>query len=111
MNKLLYNETIKHTDNSIIESCDHYCYSKNDVTLRAENPVSRKTIYFYKNTEPKLSYNVSFGSLSDDNPFTADESEKMFKYVENQYNNHFKDADRQKISLYKRLLISNSMSR
>lgn len=111
MNKLLYNETIKHIDNSIIQDCDHYNYSKNDVTLRAENPVSQTVVYFYKNTEPNVSYSVSFCNALDDKPFAADESERLFKYVEKRYNDHFKDATQAKINLYKRMLISNSMSR
>ncbi len=110
MNKLLYNETIKHINRSIISVQDNYNYAPDDVSMRVHNPISNICIYFIKNTMPTLSYNVSFGSLSS-NPFTAAESEQLFKYVEKRYNNHFKDVAEEKISLYKRMLISNNTTR
>ncbi|MDE6250259.1 MAG: hypothetical protein K2M34_01325 [Alphaproteobacteria bacterium] len=110
MNKLLYNETIKHINRSVIQSTDYNCYYPDDMTLCAQNPVSNTRVYFTKNSMPKLSYNVTFSGLYD-NPFTAAESEQLFNYAENRYNDHFKDADMNKIILYKGLLISNNMTR
>lgn len=110
MNKLLYNETIKHINRSVIESSDFYNYAPNDITWRVHNPVSGITIYFIKNTVPQVSYNISFGFKLEP-PFTAAESKQLFEYAEKRYNDHFRGASAEIVNLYKRMLISNNMTR
>lgn len=113
MNKLLYNETIKHIDRSIIEISDNYTYASDDITLHVKNPISGRVIYFTKNIVPlyhKVSYKVSFGELYD-NPFTAAESKQLFEYAEKRYNAYFRDAREETVYLYKVMLISNNMTR
>lgn len=105
MNKLIYAELIKHIDNSVIKLSEYYSYSKDDITLCAMNPVSKLNLYLRKT--PNNLYNVYLHDISSVPPA---EAEKLFKYAEKRYNEHFKNTESKQLAIYKTLLISNAMT-
>lgn len=104
MNKLLYAELIKHINRSIIKPSQYYVYSEGDITLCARNPVSKTNVYLNK-TSLRSSYRVYLHDI----PFgTPEEAEKLFKYAEKRYYEHFKNAESEQLAVYITLLKSNA---